>query len=67
MENLVSKLHAVINTLERMKIDSTYDNVNKMLGIYQTLLEVIGELNNQKAVEIKPKEEKENAGESKTK
>lgn len=67
MDTIVSKLQAVINTLERMNIPSTYDNTNKLLGIYQTLLEVIGELNSPKVVEIKPKEEKKNAGESKTK
>ena len=34
------KTQAVINTLEALQITSTYDNVNKLLGIYQTLAEV---------------------------
>jgi len=34
------KIQAVLNTLEQMMIPATYDNVNRMLGIYQTLMEV---------------------------
>ena len=34
------KIQAVINTLEKLTIPATYDNVNMMLGIYQTLIEV---------------------------
>ena len=34
------KIQAVINTLEQMMIPATFDNVNRMLGIYQTLIEV---------------------------
>ena len=38
--NDAEKLQAVINTLEQMMIPATYDNVNRMLGIYQTLIEI---------------------------
>ena len=34
------KIQAVINTLEQMMIPATFDNVNRMLGVYQTLIEV---------------------------
>ena len=34
------KIQAVINTLEKLTIPATYDNVNMMLGVYQTLIEV---------------------------
>lgn len=34
------KIQAVINTLESMEIRSTYDNMNRMLGVYQTLAQV---------------------------
>ena len=33
-------VQAVINTLEVMSIPATYDNVNKLTGIYQVLYEV---------------------------
>ena len=38
--NEKEKIQAVINTLEQMMIPATYDNVNRMLGIYQTLIEI---------------------------
>ena len=34
------KIQAVLNTLEQMMIPATYDNVNRMLGVYQTLVEI---------------------------
>ena len=34
------KIQAVLNTMEQLMIPATYDNVNRMLGIYQTLMEV---------------------------
>ena len=40
------KIQAVINTLELMTVPATYDNVNKMLGIYRTLMEVRDDLRN---------------------
>lgn len=38
--NEKEKIQAVINTLEQIMIPATFDNVNKMLGIYQTMIEV---------------------------
>ena len=38
--NEKEKIQAVINTLEQLMIQATYDNVNRMLGIYQTLIEI---------------------------
>ena len=38
------KIQAVINTLESMEIRSTYDNMNRLLGVYQTLAQVRDEL-----------------------
>ena len=35
-----AKVQAVINTLETLDMPSTYNNVNRMLGIYNTLVEV---------------------------
>lgn len=34
------KIQVVINTLEVMDIKPTFDNTNKLLGIYRTLAEV---------------------------
>ena len=39
-----TKLQAVMNTLSIMEIKPTFDNTNKLLGIYQTLMEVQGDL-----------------------
>ena len=39
MDN-ATKIQAVMNTLELMQIPATYDNTNRMLGIYRTLMEV---------------------------
>ncbi len=45
------KIQAVLNTLERMEIRSTYDNTNYMLGIYNTLTEVRDDLQGKEAPE----------------
>lgn len=34
------KIQAVINTLETLTIPATFDNVNRLLGIYKTLGEI---------------------------
>ena len=39
MDNAM-KIQAVINTLEQIQMPATYDNTNKMLGVYRTLMEV---------------------------
>ena len=49
--NNTEKIQAVINTLEKLEIPATYDNVNRMLGIYQTLMEVRDSKPEEKAVE----------------
>lgn len=41
MKEAAEKLRAVYNTVEQLKIDATYDNVNRVLGILQTLEAVI--------------------------
>ena len=40
MNDLKTKIQAVINTLELLNMPPTYDNVNYTLGIYNTLVEV---------------------------
>ena len=50
------KIQMVINTLEILDMKPTYDNTNRMLGIYQTLLAVRDDL--------KTKEAEEDAGEA---
>lgn len=44
MKEAAEKLRAVYNTVEQLKIDATYDNVNRALGILQTLEAVIRKL-----------------------
>ena len=48
MDN-ATKIQLVENTLAQITIPATYDNVNRMLGIYQVLEEV--KENSKKAVE----------------
>ena len=38
--NEKEKIQAVINTLGELMIPATFDNVNRVLGMYQTLIEV---------------------------
>ena len=45
------KIQAVINTLQEIMIPATYDNVNRMLGVYQALIEVRDSKPEEKAVE----------------
>jgi len=54
--NNSEKIQMVINTLEILEMKTTYNNTNRMLGIYQTLLAVRDDL--------KTKEAKEDAGEA---
>ena len=42
--NNAEKIQAVINTLAMLNMPSTFDNVNKMTGIYKTLIEVRDDL-----------------------
>ena len=44
MNELTTKIQAVINTLEGLDIKSTFDNMNKLLGCQQTLVDVRDEL-----------------------
>lgn len=47
MDN-ATKIQAVINTLDMIKFDGTYDNCNRLLGIHRTLMEVRDDLLAQK-------------------
>lgn len=51
------KIQAVINTLEMMMIPASFDNVNRMMGIYQTLIEMRDSMDAQGR--MKPAEEGE--------
>lgn len=44
MEEVITKIRAVISTLEGIDIKSTYDNMNHLLGCMQTLMEVCDQL-----------------------
>ena len=53
------KIQAVMNTLAILEMPSTYDNVNKMLGIYNTLKEVMNDLWKQQEEQKKQQKPKE--------
>lgn len=53
------KIQAVMNTLAILEMPSTYDNVNKMLGIYNTLKEVRDDLWKQQEEQKKQQKPKE--------
>ena len=42
--NNADRIQAVLNTLERLMLPATFDNVNMVLGIYNTLVEVRDDL-----------------------
>ncbi len=45
------KVQIVINTMEKLTIPATFDNVNRMTGIYQMLFDIRnGEKNTEEAV-----------------
>ncbi len=45
------KVQIVINTMEKLTIPATFDNVNRMTGIYQMLFDIRnGEENTEEAV-----------------
>lgn len=39
------KIQAVMNTIEILNVPATFDNVNRLMGIYNTLVEVRDDLN----------------------
>lgn len=45
------KLQAVMNTLETLDIKPTYDNTNKLLGVYRFLAEVRDNIQNEEAAD----------------
>lgn len=53
------KIQAVMNTLAILEMPSTYNNVNKMLGIYNTLTEVRDDLWKQQEEQKKQQKPKE--------
>jgi hypothetical protein len=44
MNEQATKIQIVINTLETMTIPATFDNTNKLLGVYQLLHQLRDEL-----------------------
>ena len=40
MKELAVKIQMVLNTLEELKMETTFDNVNRMMGIFVALREV---------------------------
>ena len=48
--NEAEKIQIVLNTLETLMIPATFDNVNRMMGIYKTLADVRDSLSKPKEV-----------------
>ena len=44
------KIQMVINTIEKLSMPSTIDNINRLIGIYQNLLQIRDELAKQEEV-----------------
>lgn len=44
MEEFEVKIQMVINTLEELKMETTFNNVNRLMGMFVTLKEVRDEL-----------------------
>ena len=42
--DIITKIQAVLNTLEILDMKPTYNNTNRMLGIFNTLTDIKNEL-----------------------
>lgn len=49
--NDADKIQIVINTISELKINATFDNVNRLLGMYQMLTDVRDHI---RSTEVKP-------------
>lgn len=58
--DIITKIQAVLNTLEILDMKPTYNNTNRMLGIFNTLNDIKNELMQQQ----KEQEGQEDAGEA---
>ena len=51
MDEIRVKLQRVINTLGSLYMPSTYDNANRVLGMYQTLYSVLDDIEKMEVVD----------------
>lgn len=58
--DIITKIQAVLNTLEILDMKPTYNNTNRMLGIFNTLTDIKNELMQQQ----QEQEGQEDAGEA---
>lgn len=52
MNSNADKIQLVMNTLETLTLTGSYENMNKMMGIYATLAEVRDSLKAEKQAEV---------------
>ena len=52
MKEHAEKIQLVMNTLETLTLTGSYENMNKMMGIYATLAEVRDSLKAEKQAEV---------------
>ena len=53
MKEMAEKLQIVMNTIQDLDIKSTFDNMNHLLGVLQTLAGIRDELGQMAAEEVK--------------
>ena len=58
--DIITRIQAVLNTLEILDMKPTYNNTNRMLGIFNTLTDIKNELMQQQ----QEQEGQEDAGEA---
>jgi hypothetical protein len=56
------KINLVINSIEKLNMPTTIDNINNLIGIYQMLLAVRDELASQPEISVDVEEVAEDAG-----
>ena len=64
--NYAERIQAVINTIEKLNMPSTIDNINRLIGIYNNLLQIRDELAVQPEISVDVEEVGEDAGKADT-
>jgi len=67
MNEQAIKIQAIIDTLQGLSIQSTFDNVNHLMGIFSALVSIRDELNKTQDVIVDLKEVKPETEEAKEK
>lgn len=60
--NYAERIQAVINMIERLNMPTTIDNINRLIGIYNNLIQIRDELAVQPEISVDVEEVADDAG-----